>query len=773
MSQSPDRIYSLLPVIHRQRDLEQGSPLRDLLQVVAEQVEVVETDIAQLYENWFIETCQDWVVPYLGDLIGYRLVHEAGQPGDIDTHQGRQLNKILISRREVAKTIRYRRRKGTLALLELLANDVANWPARVVEFYKLLGWTQHLNYLRLNQGRTVDLRQGATLDLLDTPFDELAHTVDVRQIQSPFDKGRYNLPDVGVFVWRLQTYSVTQTPANCLEEVSPNYFTFSILGNNTPLYNLPQTEADPTQIAGELNLPTPIRRQALEEDHRAFIEAQQQNQPYESNYYGKEKSLQIYLGKIQQRGWTESSPLDLQEVPFGDILLADLSNWQYQPTRGKVAVDPVLGRMVFYPRKIPRDWGVWVSYQYGFSTDLGGGEYERPLSQPTQHTLYRVGRKGTYPTINDALSQWRTDGESHPEQHAYEHAVIEITDSGVYTERLVLGLPAHHSLQIRAANRTRPVIRLLDYEIQEADPMRVTVQSGSRLVLDGLLIMGRGLQVQREMPDNLDNPPSESVVDWSPVQITIRHCTLVPGLALHSNCEPKGPVEPSLELFNLSGQLEITHSIVGSIQVNQDEIATEPLPIQISDSILDSTGPEQMVIDAPDCPVAYIRLTILRSTVLGQVQVHALDLAENTIFMNKVLVASRQRGCVRFCYVLANSRTPRRYHCQPDLVEQTIAGQLLENAAKESKTLTQADIDLAKQRERDRVHPRFNSLRYSTPTYCQLANTCAEEIKRGAEDESEMGVFHDLFQPQRIANLIARLDEYTPAGMTTGIIYAN
>ena len=63
--------------------------------------------------------------------------------------------------------------------------------------------------------------------------------------------------------------------------------------------------------------------------------------------------------------------------------------------------------------------------------------------------------------------------------------------------------------------------------------------------------------------------------------------------------------------------------------------------------------------------------------------------------------------------------------------------------------------------------------RYGTPTYCQLADSCADEIKRGTDDESEMGVFHDLFQPQRAANLRARLDEYTPAGMDAGIIYAN
>jgi hypothetical protein len=113
MMTEPDRLYDLIPVIYRLRDADQGYPLRALLRVIAEQVDVLEKDIAGLYENWFIETCDDWVVPYIGDLIGYRQVHEAGEPGDPRVPQARELNKILIPRREVANTIAYRRRKGT------------------------------------------------------------------------------------------------------------------------------------------------------------------------------------------------------------------------------------------------------------------------------------------------------------------------------------------------------------------------------------------------------------------------------------------------------------------------------------------------------------------------------------------------------------------------------------------------------------------------------------------------------------------------------------
>ena len=264
MKPNPDRLYELLPPIYRIRDAAQGYPLQALLRVIAEQVDVVEQDIAQLYDNWFIETAQDWAVPYIADLIGYRPVHEAGEPGDVNTTEGRGLNKILIPRREVANTIHYRRSKGALALLETLANDVAGWPARAVEFFKLLGWTQNLDHPHLDRARTVDVRDGHALDLLDGPFDTLAHTVDVRRIDSTRTPGRYNIPSVGLFVWRLKVYPVTQTPAYCLEQAGPHCYTFSVLGQDTPLYIKPQPETDPVHIAGEMNLPMPIRRRPFE-----------------------------------------------------------------------------------------------------------------------------------------------------------------------------------------------------------------------------------------------------------------------------------------------------------------------------------------------------------------------------------------------------------------------------------------------------------------------------------------------------------------------------
>ncbi|MFN2481833.1 MAG: hypothetical protein ABR554_10240 [Pyrinomonadaceae bacterium] len=255
-------------------------------------------------------------------------------------------------------------------------------------------------------------------------------------------------------------------------------------------------------------------------------------------------------------------------------------------------------------------------------------------------------------------------------------------------------------------------------------------------MLDGLHVVGRGVQIVGHL-----------------FEVLIRHCTLIPGWSLDTDSYPESETEPSIELTDTSARLRVEHSIVGSIRVNENAVAEEPLDIEISDSVLDATRPHLMALSGPDEAHAHASARIVRCTVFGEVRTHALALAENSIFEGAVRVARTQIGCVRFCYLPPGSRTPRRYNCQPDLAVSAAA-----------------DAD-AREREEGRVRPRFTSVRYGTPAYCQLSETCAEEIKRGADDESEMGVFHDLFQPQREANLRARLDEYTPAGMDAGLIF--
>jgi hypothetical protein len=628
-----------------------------------------------------------------------------------------------------------------------------------VEFYKWLGWTQALNHLHVERGRTIDLRRSGPLGLLGSPFDELAHTVDVRRINSQRSVGRYNMPSVGVFVWRLKSYPVSQTPACCVEAEGSHCFTFSVLGNDAPLYLQPEPETDPTHIADAFNLPVPMRRIALAE--------------HTDRLYGQsQKSLFVWTGV--QRGQS----VVLEPVPPEKIVAADLSGWQYLPRRGTVAVDPMLGRIAFPTRQAPRN-GVWVSYRYGFSADIGGGEYDRPLSQPHGATVYRVSQDGPLDTLAKALDRWRTEKAVH--------AVIEIDDSRVYVEPIHIEFTDDQaSLQLRAANGKRPVIRLLDWQTSQPDAFTVMGKAGERFVLDGLIVAGRGMQLSGEVQ-----------------QATIRHSTLVPGWSLDSDCTPQRPTEPSLEVFSPNVCVTIEHSIMGSIQLNPmpltpveepeppanipeyevqqahcegigPEFRLDPIRLCISDSILDATSTDQEAIGAPGCPVGHAVLTMARCTVFGQIQVHAIALGENCLFEGRITVARRQRGCLRFSYVVPGSRTPPRFQCQPDQVESTIAQKL--RAEAKANTLpapTAIEIEAAKQGERIRVKPQFNSTHYGTPTYGQLAVTCAGEITRGADDESEMGVFHDLFQPQREANLRVRLDAYVPAGSDVGIILAS
>jgi hypothetical protein len=187
MNWTLDDLYDLLPVAYRSRDAELDYPLRSLLAVIAEQAEVMESDIDRLYDNWFIETCDDWVVPYIGQLLGLRTLNNV------------ENSPSYSQRSRVGNLIGYRRRKGTPGMLEQLARDTTGWNARVVEFFDLLITTQHYNHVRLHSTHTVDLRRINELELIDTPFDKSAHTVDIRNINQ--SNGWHNLSNIGLFLW--------------------------------------------------------------------------------------------------------------------------------------------------------------------------------------------------------------------------------------------------------------------------------------------------------------------------------------------------------------------------------------------------------------------------------------------------------------------------------------------------------------------------------------------------------------------------------------------
>jgi hypothetical protein len=284
----------------------------------------------------------------------------------------------------------------------------------------------------------------------------------------------------------------------------------------------------------------------------------------------------------------------------------------------------------------------------------------------------------------------------------------------------------------------------------------VTMGAASRIGFDGLLVTGRPLRVQG--PQGGDERPAVCAA-----RVTIRHCTLVPGWAIDNDCAPRRPAEASLELNAVRATVLIEHSIVGAVRISEDEVRLDPIPLTVANSVVDATAADRQAIGAPGDGIAHALLTVRNSTVFGIVDVHAIELAQNSLFTGCVNVARRQLGCMRFCYVPSACRTPRRYRCQPDGVVDDVRRRLGDSVPAET----------AAESERLRVRPQFTSQNYGTPAYAQLGAGCAEEIVRGADDESEMGVYHDLYQPQRAANLRVRLAQSTPAGMHVGLIFAN
>lgn len=117
-----------------------------------------------------------------------------------------------------------------------------------------------------------------------------------------------------------------------------------------------------------------------------------------------------------------------------------------------------------------------------------------------------------------------------------------------------------------------------------------------------------------------------------------------------------------------------------------------------------------------------------------------MELGENSIFTGLMTVGRRQIGCLRFCSVPSGSRTPRRYRCQPDGALAAI-----------NPAVTGPARDALRAAEVLRVRPPFDAVRYGRPEYARLSLDCAPEITRGADDESEMGVFHHSLPPRAAA----------------------
>jgi hypothetical protein len=706
MSAASDRLYDLLPVLYRLRDADRGQALRALMAIIDDTFSQVEADITGLYDNWFIETSDEWVVPYIGDLLGVRGLNTLP-------------TSAFSQRAYVANTLFYRRRKGTATVLGILAGDVTGWPAHVVEFFELLQTAQYMNHIRLFNTRP-DLRDVNRLNLLDTPFDSLAHTADMRHINDR--RGKHNIPNLGVFLWRLQNYPLASVAPRQAQAPHAYGYHFSTLGNPAPLFNTPGGAGFPD----EQKVPAPIRPYDFFRDLETYQQtyALASSPPADSRYYGLERSLFIV------KDGTPVAPMD--------VMCKDLRSWD-RPPAGKVAVDVILGRITFAAGEEPAH-ELTVSYNYGFSADLGGGPYDRRERLAAIHPPvkpYYVGAAEAYHTLADALSAWITDHRPP--------AVFRIRDSRTYDAALTIDLPAKGMLVIDCENEQRPTL-------VNANPLTVTSEAlvsedTAAFTLGGLLVEGW-------------------LATSGKLNLTLADCTLVPGRLLDEDGYPVHPDGASLVVDPgdaIDTSVAISRSIVGPLELPEDCRG-----LTVSDSLIDAPLAKDAVTPARAALAALADgtspgpvSTLQRVTVFGQVHVKELSLASEVIFTLPVTADRRQEGCVRFSYVPDGSSTPRRFHCQPD-----------QAVADRKQQLDPAPLPAAEEAAiRLRVVPQLTRREYGAPAYAQLAAACADEIKTGAENGSEMGVFSLLEQPQRLKNLQVALEEYLRFGLEAGIFF--
>ncbi len=392
--------------------------------------------------------------------------------------------------------------------------------------------------------------------------------------------------------------------------------------------------------------------------------------------------------------------------------VCDLSDWS--APAGAVAIDPVLGRLLF-----PQDAEPRVTFHSGLAGNIGGGEYDRPLPAEA-HGVAIVEAGGGPGAIQAAVDALPPEG-----------GVVEIGDSGRYEETALAIDASGRRVTVRAAVGARPTVVL-------AATAALSGDGTGAIVLDGLLVTGAGLAVR---------PPGAGEDGLGALEL--RHTTLVPGLALEPDGTPLAPGEPSLVVAAPITAVLVERSIVGAIRAVPDA------RVRVVDGLVDATDAAAVAISGQSGGFGAL-LELEQATVIGRVKADALELVSNSLLIAQVpdgtdpdawpgpvLARRRQDGCVRFSYVPPGSLTPRRNQCRPE-----------------------RDADAA------RVKPVMTSLRYGEPGYGQLADATAAEIRSGADDESELGAFHHLRLPRREAHLRARLDEHLRFGLEVGVFHA-
>jgi hypothetical protein len=738
MSTTPQPIYSLLPAVYRSRDDLLGDPLAAFYSVLETQYGIVKDNLLQLYDDQFIETCAPWVIPYIGALIGYDPVYTVALAG-------------ADSRAEVANTIGYRRRKGTLIAMEQVTHDVSGrWTTAIEEFRRLIT-TLSLRDVRKHHDATADLRRGRDWEDQWGPFTRLNRTVDVRRIAPrlvtppaasttsgstaappdprPLDiavhgGGRFNIPDVAVWMWRWQNFPVTNAPAFSLAASGNNNgYLFSALGGPIPLFQAGVEETLPfTILTKEVDVPEPIRR-------RRFAR-------HVGNFYTSD--LELFS--------------DGAAVPVAQIVCANLEPGPggelCTVPAGMIAIDPVLGR-IQYATDVPLPTTLQVSYNYGSPADFAGGPYDRTASISQASGVFQAivdssvtpaGYTG-YSTLQDAVAAW----------NALLPGSVGTIVLPNFSSISGVDLTGANAIQIPAQSQL--LIASAEIPADGSQPL----WKNSCVTLFGNIEVNA--PVAPLGPDGLSEPMGSLQISgvWlsgtinltgAAACVQMTDCTLVPGITLNPDGSAAQPGVPSVTGTAIGSTFSLNQAICGPISL------PATCTVRICNSILDAGSQSNAAFSGPPgatfTPVPGAELHIEDSTVIGKVYAQAIRLASNTIFHSEqgkldpwqaaVWANRTQCGCIRFCSLPWNSIVPRRYEClPPDAASQNL------------------------------LAPQFISLRFGDPAYCLLSGDCPMAVWKGADNGSQMGVFLQIQETEAVANIQIRANEYLVANLECGV----
>lgn len=784
MSSPTVPLFERLPEIYRTRDAEQAPPhqLRAYLGAVEGPFGAVHAHIAQLYEDLFIDTCDDWVIPYLADLLG--TTHLQGEARTL--------------RADVADTIALRRRKGTLGAIERLAANLTGWACRCVELRENLGWSQHLNHQRpdaggrppygdprltrfdVPRGGTAPLRDPAALALLGTPFDNAAYTADVKPAQDGVP--HMNLPNLAVFLWRLAAYRLARIHPLARGSVDlgprpPGLARFALRFDLHPLdlpvvlFNTsrpgflrpgssggvvsPLTEADAVpgpMHPARLDSGTPAGRP----DAYAQVDFYDAAAAPPAGFDLGDVGLHLFMPQ-------SLAPLLLPAPPATEwrwlFRGANLCAWESalrRPLRsGEIVIDPRIGRLLVgldLPAQadelIAIEAGqpvsrMFASFTYGAAGPVGAHPVQHgrhaAAAPPAAADLRTVGDVGGGMSLQAALNG--LDAATMP-------VVIEIADSLVHDIDLALvpgtaidgtvSLRLAHDLTIRAAGEQRPIVRL-------AQPLSLRPVAAADATPDTPALRLEGLYLAPGAAAGF--PAGAALIDRAALaRLEIIGCTLAPGG--HSLRDgSRAAMQPALRLANGYGfstaadvdafvptpDIVIQRSITGALAVD------ERYRLDIADSIVDAgLGVGDAPAGLPAIGAATSPATAWGAdldfdglTCLGPVRVSAAG-GLGGIFTGRFEVLDHQHGCIkRSAFSGDADRLPPNHSCVVATAARIV----------------------------------FTSERFNDPGYAQLARATDRRVRELGPDDDAMGAFGFLLEAHKWANLQVRLREFMPVGV--------